>query len=56
METVYGDYKEVGGLMMAHSIESKPVGAPAGQVITIDSAEVNVDLADDQFAMPAAGE
>lgn len=56
METVYGDYKEVGGLMMAHSIESKPVGAPAGQVITIDSAEVNVDLADDQFSMPAAGE
>ena len=55
-ETIYGDYKEVGGLMLAHSIESKPVGAPAGQVITIETTEVNVEIADDQFVMPAAGE
>lgn len=55
-ETIYGDYKEVGGLMLAHSIESKPVGAPAGQVITIETTEVNVDIADDQFSMPTTGE
>ncbi len=51
--TIYGDYKEVGGIMMAHSIESKPAGAPAGQVITIETTEVNVDIGDDQFSMPA---
>ncbi len=55
-ETTYGDYKEVGGLMLAHSIESKPAGAPAGQVITIETAEVNLELMDDQFSMPVAGE
>ena len=54
-ETIYGDYKEVGGLVMAHSIASKPEGAPEGQgqVITIDTAELNVDMADDQFSMPS---
>ena len=54
LETTYGDYKEVGGLMFAHSIESKPVDAPAGQVITIESTELNIDIPDDQFSMPAA--
>lgn len=51
-ETIYGDYKEVGDLVLFHSIETKPVGSP-GQVITIDSAELNVEMADDQFAMPS---
>lgn len=52
-ETVLSDYKDVGGLMMPHSIESKPKGAPAGQVITIDTIELNVDVDDSAFAMPA---
>ena len=30
-ETAFGDYKEVGGLIFAHSIQSKPKGAPEGQ-------------------------
>ncbi len=53
-ETTFGDYKQVGGLMLAHSIESKPEGAQGGQVITIETAELNVELSDDQFAMPKA--
>lgn len=52
-ETILSDYKEVGGLMFPHSVESKPKGAPAGQVITIDEIEVGVEVADDLFAMPA---
>jgi outer membrane lipoprotein-sorting protein len=52
-ETILSDYKEVGGLMFPHSIESKPKGAPAGQVITIDEIEVGVEVADELFAMPA---
>lgn len=55
-ETTYGDYKEVGGLMLAHSIESRAAGAPAGQVITIETTELNVDIADDQFSLPTSGE
>ncbi len=54
MEETYGDYKEVEGLVMRHSIEQKPKGSPQGQTITIDKVELNVDLADDRFAMPAA--
>ncbi len=51
-ETVYGDFKEVDGVMIAHSIESHAKGAPGGQTITISSMTFNVDLADDRFAFP----
>lgn len=58
MQTTYSDYKEVGGLMLAHSFEQQQVGAPQGQsqVFTVDSAELNVEMADDQFSMPSASE
>jgi len=52
-ETILSDYKEVGGLMFPHSVESKPKGAPEGQVITIDEIEVGIEVSDDLFAMPA---
>jgi outer membrane lipoprotein-sorting protein len=51
-ETMLGDYKEVGGVVMAHSIEQKAVGMPAGMVMTIEKVEVNPDLSADRFAMP----
>jgi hypothetical protein len=51
-ETILSDYKEVDGLMFAHSIESKPKGAPSGQVITIDTIELNGGVTADLFAMP----
>ncbi len=55
-ETEFGDYKEVGDLVFAHSIVSKVVGAPAGQTITIEKIELNVDLPADRFSMPEAEE
>lgn len=55
-ETEIGDYKEVGDLVIAHSMESKQNGAPGGQVLTIEKVEVNVDIPDDRFAMPAPAE
>ncbi len=51
-ESILSDYKEVDGLVMAHSIEAKPKGAPSGQVITIDQVEVNIDVDDQLFMMP----
>ena len=51
-ETILSDYKEVDGLMFPFSIESRPKGAPAGQVITIDSIELGVEVSDGEFAMP----
>jgi outer membrane lipoprotein-sorting protein len=54
IETVLGDYKEEGGVMMPHSIESKPKGAPQGQKLTLDKFEINPDIPDSYFQAPAA--
>ena len=52
--TTLSDYKEIGGVMMAHSTtQSTPMGA---QTMTVTKTEVNVDLGDDFFAMPAKAE
>jgi hypothetical protein len=52
-DTLLGDWKEVGGLLMAHSIDSGQPGAPARQKLTVDKIELNVPLEDARFAMPA---
>lgn len=51
-EQSYGDYKEVGGILFPHSIESKPKGAPQGATITLESIELGVEVPDSIFAMP----
>ena len=70
IETAIGDYKQVcvatsmpvdddhpcegDFLLLPHSIESKPKGAPAGQAITISSVAINPgDIEEGYFAMPA---
>lgn len=57
--TVYGDYKEVDGLMLSHSMEIGMDGGPSMQVITLETVELNPEIPDARFAMPearAAGE
>jgi hypothetical protein len=52
-ETILGDWKEVGGILMAHSID---VGQPGGQMrqkMTMEKIELNVPLEASRFAMPA---
>lgn len=46
-----GNYKEVNGLLYAHSVEQRmePMG---GNSMTFEKIEVNVELDDDRFAMP----
>lgn len=51
METFFGDFKEVGGVMIPHSMTIKMNGADSGN-ITIESVELNVPLDDDFFKMP----
>ncbi|MEX2661938.1 MAG: hypothetical protein WD227_08410 [Vicinamibacterales bacterium] len=53
-ETIIGDYKEVGGMMFPHSIDSGQKGSPQRQTITVQKIEVNVPLDDARFTMPAA--
>ncbi len=52
VSTVLGDYKEVDGLLVAHSMEMSFGGGPPQQVITLEKVEFGVDLPDDRFAMP----
>ena len=49
--TIIGDYKEVEGLVFAHSMEIS-FGGEGRQVITIDSIETGLDIPDDRFTMP----
>jgi outer membrane lipoprotein-sorting protein len=56
IDVIYGDYKEVDGVMLAHSIEQKPKGQTEGQVIIVESAQMNIELADEVFAMPGDGD
>ena len=51
-ESSLGDYKEVGGLVFAHSIEQRPKGAPQGATITIEKIELGATIDDTIFAMP----
>lgn len=52
-ETIYGNYQEFGGLLFPMSIEMKAKGMPAGQTITLEKVEINPEIGDDVFKMPA---
>jgi hypothetical protein len=52
MQSFIGDYRQVGDLKLPHSFENRQVGAPSGQKITFERIEINVDILDDEFAMP----
>ena len=53
VEITYGDYKEVGGIMMPHSLDLTMGGQQTG-VVTIEKIEVNPGLDAKIFAMPKA--
>lgn len=52
-EQTIGDYKEVGGLMLPHSFESGPKGAPMRQKMTVSKVELDPAIDDARFKMPA---
>lgn len=54
ISTSFGDYKEVASLTLPHSMTQTMEGMPGGQTFTIKSYEVDVDIPDARFAMPAA--
>ncbi|MGH9316333.1 MAG: LolA family protein [Thermoanaerobaculia bacterium] len=51
-ESSFGDYKEVGGVMFPHSIESGMKGNPEREKMVIDKIEVNAPIDDSRFKMP----
>ncbi|HZM70820.1 MAG TPA: hypothetical protein VFB95_10700 [Candidatus Cryosericum sp.] len=53
-ESTIGDYKEVGGLLIPHSIQSGAKGRPEKQNIVVEKVELNPKLDDARFKMPEA--
>jgi outer membrane lipoprotein-sorting protein len=51
-EVSIGDYKATDGVMLAHSLESKPKGAQQGQKLTIERVEDNPKIDDAFFVEP----
>lgn len=51
-ESTFGDYKEVEGLMLPHSVESGVKGSPNKQKITVEKVEINPEIDDSRFKMP----
>ena len=55
-DTIIGDYKEVEGLIMAHSMDTGSKGSPGRQVITVTKVEINPKIDDARFVMPVKKE
>lgn len=53
-ETSLGDYKEVDGVYLPHSIESNVKGSPNRAKVTYEKIEANVPMDDSRFHMPTA--
>lgn len=51
-ESTIGDYKDEGGLMMAHAMESGQKGSAQKMKVTITKVELNVPLDAARFKMP----
>ncbi|HYY55796.1 MAG TPA: hypothetical protein VE842_00620, partial [Pyrinomonadaceae bacterium] len=53
-ETILGDYKEVAGWYLPHSIETNAKGSQDKQKVTYEKIEANVALDDSRFSRPTA--
>lgn len=53
VETTLGDYKEVGGVLFPHSMQTKSAMMPGAANMTIEKVEVNPEIAASRFEMPA---
>jgi hypothetical protein len=54
LETTIGNYKEVGGVLWPHRVQSGAKGRPEKQTFAFETIEVNPTLDDARFKMPAA--
>jgi len=50
----FGDFREVDGLVVPFERARRVEGMPAAQVTSVDSLELDVELPDERFAMPAS--
>jgi hypothetical protein len=52
-DTLTGDWRDVGGILIPHSIDSGQAGAPARRKIMIEKVELDVPFDASRFAIPA---
>lgn len=53
-ESTFGDYKEVNGMLFPFSMSSGVKGMPQKQTMTFEKIEIDPEIADARFVMPAA--
>ncbi len=53
-ESTVGDYRDVGGLMIAHAMQGGQKGVPQKQKMIIQKVELNVPIEDARFKMPGS--
>jgi len=53
VDSFFGDYKEVNGVVFPYAIEQKVAGKP-GPTFSVEKVELDVDIADSIFVMPEA--
>lgn len=53
VETALGDYKEVGGVLFPHSIQTKSAMMPGVMTMTVEKIEINPEVSASRFEMPA---
>ncbi len=54
IETELGDYREVGGVLLPYSFETRARGVAEKQSLHFEKIELNVPIDDTRFRMPAA--
>lgn len=54
MESLFGNYQTVAGVLLPYSVESRQPGNPQGAKVTFDRIEVNIPIDDSRFVRPAA--
>lgn len=52
VETTFGDFRPVGGVVFPHSIRSRVKGRPESLEVVVEEAELNTPLDDARFEMP----
>ncbi len=56
VESEIGDYREVGGVLLPHSFETKVKGVRETQSVRFEKIELNVPIDDSRFSRPPARE
>jgi outer membrane lipoprotein-sorting protein len=51
-DVLFSDYRKVDGLMFAYSMENRETGSAQGQVLKVESVEINPSIDKNMFKMP----